>query len=114
MPIGVRETVRLAVTSLIANPLRAMLTSLGIIIGVLAVVGMSSLIEGLNRYVTAELSQVGSDTFYIQSRPSVQIQVGGHNNMQDWEDLTLEDKRALEDNAPSILFVSAYSTHFGV
>lgn len=114
MPIGVKETVRLAVNSLIANPLRTMLTSLGIIIGVLAVVGMSSLIEGLNKYVTAELSEIGSETFYIQSNPSVEIRVGGHSNRQEWEDLTLEDKRALEANSPSILFVSAYSTLFGV
>jgi len=61
MPLGIRETGRLAIFSLLANPLRSLLTSLGIIIGVLAVVGMSSLIEGLDRYVTAELSQVGSD-----------------------------------------------------
>ena len=113
MPIGIRETGRLAVSSLMANPLRTLLTSLGIIIGVLAVVGMSSLIEGLNRYVTAELSQVGSDTFYIQARPSVEIRVGGHTNQRDWEELTLEDKRALEEHSPSILFISAYSTHFG-
>ncbi len=113
MPLGIRETGRLATFSILANPLRSFLTSLGIIIGVLAVVGMSSLIEGLDRYVSAVFSQVGSDNFYIQTNPVVDTWILDRFLRRDWEDLTLEDKRAVEKHAPSVLFVSAYTVHLG-
>lgn len=112
--MSLNETGRVAATSLMANPLRSLLTTLGIIIGVVAVVGMSSMIEGLDQFVAEELSDLGSETFYVQARPNVEIQVGGHTNVSDWEELTLEDKEAVEKNAPSVEFISGYSTHFGV
>ncbi len=113
MPVEIRETGRIAFTSLLASPLRTLLTSLGIIIGVLAVVGMSSMIEGLDRYVTAELSDLGTETFHVQARPSVEVQIGGHSNVPDWEDLTLDLQAAIERDAPSVEVISAYSTRFG-
>ncbi len=113
MAVEFRETTRVAWDALVANPLRSLLTSLGIIIGVLAVVGMSSLIQGLSDYVQDELSEVGSEAFYIQARPSVEVRVGGHSNTRDWRDLELDDREAIERNVSSVAFVSAYSTQFG-
>jgi putative ABC transport system permease protein len=113
MAVEFRETTRVAWDALVANPLRSLLTSLGIIIGVLAVVGMSSLIQGLSDYVQDELSEVGSEAFYVQARPSVEVRVGGHSNTRDWRDLELDDREAIERNVSSVAFVSAYSTQFG-
>ncbi len=114
MAVSIRETGRVAMSSLFANPLRSLLTSLGIIIGVLAVVGMSSMIEGLDRFFSEQLSDLGSETFYIQTRPSVEIQVGGHSNETDWDELTLDDMYAIRKDADSVELVSGSSTHFGV
>jgi putative ABC transport system permease protein len=114
MALEFRETVRVAFGALVATPLRSLLTSLGIIIGVLAVVGMSSLIQGLRVYVQQQLSDVGSETFYVQARPSMEVQVGGHSNARDWRDLELSDRDAIESDVPSAAFVSAYSTQFGI
>ncbi|MFC1500392.1 ABC transporter permease [Candidatus Zixiibacteriota bacterium] len=114
MSVSIQETGRVAMSSLFTNPLRTLLTSLGIIIGVGAVVGMSSMIEGLDQFFTEQLSDLGSETFYVQARPSVQIQVGGHSNETDWDDLTIDDMTAIERNADSVEMVSGSSTHFGV
>ena len=114
MAIGMKESGKVAFGAILANPLRSLLTCLGIIIGVLAVVGMSSLIQGLKQYVEEQFSDVGSETFYVQARPSVEVQVGGHTDTRNWPELVLEDKLAVERDATSIEFVSAYSTFFGV
>ncbi|MFC1559126.1 ABC transporter permease [Gemmatimonadota bacterium] len=114
MSLSIRETSRVAMVSLFANPLRTLLTSLGIIIGVVAVVGMSSMIEGLDRFFAEQLSDLGSETFYVQARPSIQIQVGGHSNETDWDELTIDDMTAIRRNADSVELVSGSSTHFGV
>jgi putative ABC transport system permease protein len=113
MAVELRETGRVAISAIVAAPLRSLLTSLGIIIGVLAVVGMSSLIQGLKQYVQEQFSDVGSETFYVQSRPNMEIQVGGHSNTTNWPELVMDDKLAVEKNVASIEFASAYSTHFG-
>ncbi|MFO7769344.1 MAG: ABC transporter permease [bacterium] len=113
MRLELRETGRVALEAILASPLRSLLTSLGIIIGIVAVVGMSSLIEGLRSYVQEQFSGVGSDTFYVQARPGMEVHVGGASSTRDWPDLELEDKEWVAGNAPSALFVSAYSTHFG-
>ena len=114
MAVSIQETGRVAMSSLFANPMRSLLTSLGIIIGVVAVVGMSSMIEGLDRFFSEQLSDLGSETFYVQARPSVQIQVGGHSNETNWDDLTLDDMHAIGKNADSVELVSGTSTHIGV
>jgi len=114
MAVEIRETGRVALTAIFSAPLRSLLTSLGIIIGVVAVVGMSSLIEGLRAYVEGEFSEVGSETFWVQARPGMEVQVGGHTNTRQWPDLTMEDKEAVVENVSSVEFASAYSQHFGV
>ena len=114
MAVELRETGKVAILAILSSPLRSLLTSLGIIIGVVAVVGMSSLIQGLRQYVEEQFSDVGSETFYVQARPSMEVQVGGHSNRKEWPDLELEDKKVVADNVTSIEFVAAYSTHFGV
>ena len=114
MAVELRETSRVALSAIFAAPLRSLLTSLGIIIGVVAVVGMSSLIQGLRQYVEEQFSDVGSETFWVQARPGMEVQVGGHTNTRDWPDLTMADKDAVVEHVSSVEFASAYSQHFGV
>jgi putative ABC transport system permease protein len=52
--------------SLRAHKLRGGLTVLGIVIGITSVVGMVSLVEGLNRSMQGQLDSLGADTIWIQ------------------------------------------------
>ncbi len=61
------ESLRLAFTSLRANPLRAALTILGIIIGVAAVVALTSIGSGSTRSVESRFNAFGSDTITVQT-----------------------------------------------
>jgi putative ABC transport system permease protein len=56
----VTENFRIALTSLFANKLRAMLTMLGIIIGVGAVVILLSLGQGVQSYIKAQFDSLGA------------------------------------------------------
>jgi len=70
------ESLSIALNSLKTNKLRASLTTLGIVIGVATVIGMMTIIEGINSFVAKEFSQIGANTFYVQKYPAVDT---GHN-----------------------------------
>jgi putative ABC transport system permease protein len=85
---------RLALGTLASNPLRSLLTLLGIVIGVSTVVAMMGLIEGLRIKVETDLSDLGVNVFQVQKWPH------GFNN-RNWhifekrKNLTLADTVAL-------------------
>ena len=60
------ETIRLAVSAVWAHKLRSILTLLGMIIGVTAVVVIVSLIQGFNRYVDEKIAGIGAKSFSIR------------------------------------------------
>jgi len=61
------ESLRLAFSSLRANPLRAVLTILGIVIGVAAVVALTSIGGGSTRAVENRFNAFGTDTITVQT-----------------------------------------------
>ncbi|HPI72137.1 MAG TPA: ABC transporter permease [bacterium] len=63
------EGVKIAYEALRAYKLRSILTTLGIVIGVTTVITIVSLIQGLNRAFTSEISSLGTDTLYIGKWP---------------------------------------------
>jgi putative ABC transport system permease protein len=65
------ESLRLAFSSLRANPLRAVLTILGIVIGVAAVVALTSIGGGSTRAVENRFNSFGTETITVQSSPFV-------------------------------------------
>lgn len=61
------ESLRLAFSSLRANPLRAFLTILGIVIGVAAVVALTSIGGGSTKSVVDRFNSFGTDTVTVQT-----------------------------------------------
>ena len=59
------ETIRIALTGLATNRLRAVLTTLGIIIGVGAVIGLVSLGRGVQDYVAGQFQGLGSNLLFV-------------------------------------------------
>ncbi|HEY3694546.1 ABC transporter permease [Phenylobacterium sp.] len=60
------ELVRFAAGAIVAHPLRSVLTSLGVVIGVAAVVMMTSIGLGAQQRVTAAISSLGSNLIIVQ------------------------------------------------
>lgn len=62
MTVG--STLRLVETALVRNQMRSLLTALGIVIGVAAVVIMQSLGEGVTQYIQNQISGLGSNMLF--------------------------------------------------
>lgn len=63
--MDILETIRLAFSAILANRLRSFLTVLGIVIGVMSVILLISLVSGLKRFITNEISSFGSNIIFV-------------------------------------------------
>ncbi|MEZ5307675.1 MAG: ABC transporter permease [Pyrinomonadaceae bacterium] len=60
-----RESTVMAVSTLRANKLRSALTILGVTVGVLTILSMVSIIQGLNRSFAEQIESLGSNTIFV-------------------------------------------------
>ena len=101
-----KEIFAMAFDSLKTHKLRSFLTLLGIMIGVMTVIGMVSIIQGLNKSFLSELEAAGSDLIIIQKYEAVQMGEMSEE-MRKRKDLTWEDAKAIEQGAPLVKAVTA-------
>ena len=59
------ENLRIALEGLRANKMRALLTMLGIIIGIAAVIGILTVGDGLSNTITSQMSSFGASTISV-------------------------------------------------
>ncbi len=59
------ETIRLSISAILRNRLRSFLTILGIVIGVLSVIVLIALVNGLQSYITGQISSFGSNLVLV-------------------------------------------------
>ncbi|MEX0912397.1 MAG: ABC transporter permease [Gemmatimonadota bacterium] len=71
---SIREGVGIAVESLLANKVRALLTILGIVIGVATVMAMAAMIVGIRSSVTGGLAAMGPNNFIVERYDQTQVQ----------------------------------------
>ena len=99
------ETVRMAMDTIWTNRLRSGLTILGIVIGVMTVITISSIVRGLNDRISEQVTSMGSNIIwafrfdvFTFSRPSTEV--------LQRKELTYEDAVAMKD----LPYVEAVST----
>jgi len=61
-----REAVQIALSAIFAYKLRAGLTILGVVMGIMTVTGMSSIVAGLNASMASQIEGLGSSTVFIR------------------------------------------------
>jgi putative ABC transport system permease protein len=99
------DLVRLTTGSVRAQRLRAALTSLGIGIGVTAVVLLTSIGEGVHRFVVSEFTQFGTNIIGV-TPGRTQTMGGSVGSLGNVRPLTIEDAEALR-RAPHVLMANA-------
>lgn len=106
--IDFKSTLKMAIVSLKINKMRSMLTSLGIIIGVSAVIIMLAVGTGASEKVKKDMESMGSNLLTIRSASAksggVRMGIGTRPT------LTLKDAAAIEKNARGISAVSPVSS----
>ena len=102
--IDYKSTIKMAVNSLKVNKMRSALTSLGIIIGVSAVIIMLAIGTGASKKVQANMESMGSNMLTIRS---ASVRTGGVSmGAGSKPSLTLKDAAAIRKNIENIdLFI---------
>ncbi len=100
--VEIRDAIAMGLGSLRANKLRSALTILGVMIGVASVIGLASIIDGLNSAVEGEIDTFGSNIIDIDRFPPG----------TDWDELTDAERNrpymttgeaeAIRDNCPTV------------
>ncbi len=98
--MNLSESFLTALDSLFANKLRAVLTMLGVIIGVAAVIALMAIGNGVSQSITSEIQSIGTNLIII---------IPDTENSGGYPSLSLSDVEALSDriNAPAISAVTA-------
>ena len=101
--MSILESLANALSGLMANKLRSMLTMLGVIIGVGAIITTTSIGEGAKADITARIQTLGANILAI--RPG-QSRFRGRGSADTRKSLTIEDMAALEERGQSFGYVT--------
>lgn len=96
------ETLKIAWKSLASNKLRSLLTMLGVIIGVAAVIVMISISAGTEATIAEQINGLGSNLLFIGSA----MTRGGPNQGSTGSGLVYTDVAAIKDNIKGVAGVS--------
>jgi putative ABC transport system permease protein len=107
--VNLSEAIKIALQSLWANKLRSVLTLLGVVIGVAAVIAVVTFVNGINGYVAERIFNLGADVFIIFKVSPAVTNVEHFIEGQKRKDLTMEDYRAVREGCNLCAFVGAYA-----
>lgn len=98
------ESLKMAVSSLLANKMRSVLTMLGIIVGIGSVISIISLGEGGKSAILGQFNDIGASTLMVIARQSR----GGEGDFFDSADI-----EAIKDQIPEVRYVTPEYTIVG-
>ncbi len=98
------QTARVAARALVRNKTRSFLTTLGVIIGVFAVIAMVAIGDGAKSRVEASFSSIGSNMLIIM--PGTSSHGGAFGGFGTLPTLTWDDLKALKEQIPSVRYTA--------
>jgi len=108
----VREVLAMALDSIRQNKLRSSLTILGIVIGVLTIVAMVAVIEGINASFASQLEAMGSNLLFVY-RFEPGIRIGRMpEELRRRKPITFADAEAVESSCPAVAAASPEVSFF--
>jgi len=103
--MNLKESIIIALGALRANKLRSFLTLLGIVLGVMTVISMMTIIEGINSNFRKDMEVVGSNRFYVSKFPAI---ITGHTQekYRNRKDVSIELAEAIKERSKLVKYVS--------
>ncbi len=98
--------IRVAFRALVRNKMRAILTMLGIIIGVSAVIAMVSIGQGASASVQAQIESIGTNLLFVSAGAQNVGGVRSGTGDSGTNTLTVEDLDAVKREVPSVSMVT--------
>jgi putative ABC transport system permease protein len=102
----IKESVRIALQSLWSNDLRSVLTLLGVVIGIAAVIAVVTFVNGINGYVSEKIFRLGADVFIVSKAPNVITDIDTFLEAQKRKNLHIDDYEAVRDECRSCVVVA--------
>jgi putative ABC transport system permease protein len=102
------EVLKLALSTLKENKVRSFLTVLGVVIGTGTIIGVGSILAGMDGAITGIIRSFGTNSALVFK---ARIGPGAQNRTPEErarKPLTFENARAIEERCPSVLHVSAF------
>src|SRR5512141_2593940 len=106
------EAIRIALQSLWANKLRSVLTLLGVVIGVAAVIAVVTFVNGINGYVAEKIFNLGADVFIVSKQSNVITNIDQFMEGQKRKDIHFEDYEAMSEACTTCRYVGATAGTF--
>ena len=103
--MNILQTLRVAIHALLRNKLRSFLTTLGIIIGVSAVIAMVAIGEGAKARVEESFASMGSNLLVVL--PGSTTTGGQRGGFGSLPTLTWDDLRAIRTEVPTVKYAAA-------
>ena len=104
-----REVVWMALDTLRTNKMRSGLTILGVVIGITAIVGMTSLIRGFDESLRDMIRELGPNTIIVSKVDIMSLSSGAEfSALMRRPNLTVDDAKAIEKLAPSVEVVDIW------
>ena len=101
-----RESMRMTVEAIVQNKLRAILTLLGISIGVFSVIGVMTAIRTLETSIESGLNVFGTNTFLINKTPAIQFGPGSRSKYRNRKNIDYTQYELLKERAKLPILVS--------
>src|SRR5579872_6737877 len=102
--MNILQTTRVAARALARNKMRSFLTTLGIIIGVSAVIATVAIGEGAKSQVEQQFASMGSNLLIIMSGSTVSG--GAHGGFGSMPTLTWDDLKSIQTEVPTVRYAA--------
>ncbi len=111
--INISESISMAWSALKANKLRAILTLLGVVIGVFSFIGVMTGISVLQDSIESSFDVLGSNTLHIQKYPPMSGGPDARMKYRNRKDITIEHGMYLRRNSRTAQYVNIQANSMG-
>jgi putative ABC transport system permease protein len=105
--MNIVEAIKVALQSLWANKLRSVLTLLGVVIGVGAVIAVVTFVSGINDYVAKKIFNLGADVFIVSKMSAIETNVDKFLEAEKRKNVDMDDYQAVLEACHHCAYVGA-------
>src|SRR5712671_3908396 len=105
--VGIGDNLRLAASAITAHKLRAILTILGLTMGVAALVTVMTIVQGANVYVEQKIANLGTNVFRVSKTPFAVVDFTAYVKALKNKNIYPDDLAAVADRCRSCEYVGA-------
>jgi putative ABC transport system permease protein len=111
--MNIAEAIRIALRSLWANKLRSVLTLLGVVIGIAAVIAVVTFVSGIQDYVATKIFNLGADVFIVSKMSPIETNPEHFLAAQKRKNFVLDDYQAVLEACRHCQYVGAMARGSG-